>query len=475
MMNRTMQMRIMPRGRLILLFAVLLVLSCSLAFGLRVWSGVTGVVQAVRSEYGASFVVKLPSYITNNTGYYRDELCSDGVRRRFYVGPPMTDDMIRTLAGQLDGITGWNASLQQNVNVKDIQLIAGMGSFFFRESYGIDTVAYGSTSTALYHEFLTGSFTLTEGRHITADDRYKVLISDELAQHNGLKIGDSFTISGKKWNSFPFVEREPLTLEIVGIFHANGGQQTGELIHEIDICYNWLLTDAQTVKTLQQEEDGAQYASFPTEAQYESVTFYFDDPAQMQDALDQLGWIEGFQINDYEITPDATLYQPTVDPLCSIRNQAVAAALLMAAVCMALLCLLFIRQLRQNGGETVRAAGSRACLAAFGRVMCSAIPAALIAFVLAAALTGPAAEQLGNRMLDAAVSSTEREASDSTEVIQYPMRGSGYYSYYRPYEGPEHIDFSAGPATFAALAALELLAVAASAGAGVCTVVLGKQ
>ena len=84
-------------------------------------------------------------------------------------------------------------------------------------------------------------------------DLHKTLISEELAELNGLKIGDTITFSSRlrMMGEAPdtmALTFEPMNVEIVGIFRVNGFQPMGEWVNEADITYNWLLTDAETVK-----------------------------------------------------------------------------------------------------------------------------------------------------------------------------------------------------------------------------------
>ena len=43
-------------------------------------------------------------------------------------------------------------------------------------------------------KFLNGTYTLVEGRHIQPDDSYAALISKELADKNGLSVGDNIAM-----------------------------------------------------------------------------------------------------------------------------------------------------------------------------------------------------------------------------------------------------------------------------------------
>ena len=71
-------------------------------------------------------------------------------------------------------------------------------------------------NTALSVKFLNGTYTLEEGRHIQPDDSYAVLISKELADKNGLSVGDDITM-------YDLDSDSENTFEIVGIFSGTEG------------------------------------------------------------------------------------------------------------------------------------------------------------------------------------------------------------------------------------------------------------
>ena len=57
------------------------------------------------------------------------------------------------------------------------------------------TILYGNSSAELYSHFRTGLFSLVDGRYVAADDRYKIMVSDEFLKLNDLHVGDSIYIA----------------------------------------------------------------------------------------------------------------------------------------------------------------------------------------------------------------------------------------------------------------------------------------
>ena len=101
---------------------------------------------------------------------------------------------------------------------------AGINFEYFTGSFNIDfTGGYGQSvpytvtlNSELSANFLNGTYTLEEGRHIQPDDSYAVLISKELADKNGLSVGDDITM-------YDLDSDSENTFEIVGIFSGTEG------------------------------------------------------------------------------------------------------------------------------------------------------------------------------------------------------------------------------------------------------------
>lgn len=193
--------------RSVLLLLLLFVISFSLAVGVTVWNSIGAVTKEVQVALGTSFTFRIPSYITNDASYYKEVNDSSGNAQKWYVGPKLDNETIQQIMQNIDGITGYNAEMDNYVCVEDADLIPGMHSDNWKYDFGDPdtnarmsqrqyvTMIYGNSKTELYNEFRSGSFELIAGRHITPNDTYKTLISDELAEANGLEIGDILTLT----------------------------------------------------------------------------------------------------------------------------------------------------------------------------------------------------------------------------------------------------------------------------------------
>ena len=463
------------KARTALLFLLLFALSLSLAVGVTVWGSVGAVTRGIQQELGTSFVMRVPSYVKNDPAQYEDVKDVDGNTQKYYVGPRLNDDTITQIVSQVDEISAYNADMWHIVWMEDTTLIPGAFSDTERGTWSdplVDesqymakfrTDIYGNTETALYSEFRTGSFELAQGRHIVEGDRNKVLVSEQFAERNGLAVGDSITVTTRGLRDVREIWGGPLALEIVGIFRVNGYQPTGSRVYEHDMTYNWLLADAETVKDLHEASDAMLYTGRSPEAQYDNVTFFVDDPAQLDTVMDELETLDGLNILDYEIAVDDTMYKSTVDPLNDIRYVVAGAVLAITAACVVVLLIVFTMWVRSRRKEIAiyLSLGLRKCTI-LGQFLLEAVLVAVAAILVASAVSRPVTNAVGGSMLASAIEAAqpEEQSFSEEELWQAALNGQTLYHYDSgTYAGPEQIDFTFGFTELIILVGLELLII----------------
>ena len=223
----------------------------------------------------------------------------------------------------------------------------------------VTTTIYGNTETARNDKFRTGAFTLVSGRHIIGTDRQKVLVSDELAARNGLQLGDTVEISLRNmqlgWYDLrkydPAKVLDTWELEVVGIFHVNGYQPTGDNVQEDQMTYNWLMADEDTVAYIKTAWDRNYYEDYIGKPSYYNLTVFVDDPAHLDTNIEQAQQLE-FPETDYcAISRDDTMYKPTVDPLKFIRNLVAGLVGAITTGCLIVLLIVFTMWVRSRRQE----------------------------------------------------------------------------------------------------------------------------
>ena len=126
----------------------------------------------------------------------------------------------------------------------------------------------GNTESAWNHNFTNGILTLAEGRHINHNDENAALISRELAEENGLNLGDELSFS------------EPsITVKIIGIYESDPSMEfdtdtifadlewVGGSIERVDFFVN----DPAKLETVMGEIQGDNYTLQANTAEYDAI------------------------------------------------------------------------------------------------------------------------------------------------------------------------------------------------------------
>lgn len=127
-------------------------------------------------------------------------------------------------------------------------------------------------------KFVSNMIKLVEGRHITPDDKNKVLINKDLAELNNLKIGDKVTVkrSAIDHNVVKGKGKEEITLEIIGIFDK-GENQEGSEGSLVEIIENTLLTDNKAIEEF--------YGFEENQPIFSSSSFYADNKTDIDSVI----------------------------------------------------------------------------------------------------------------------------------------------------------------------------------------------
>lgn len=180
---------------------------------------------------------------------------------------------------------------------------------------------------------------LSEGRHITAEDSYKALISQELAEENGLSVGDTVSLSyydedvGRDWQAF----------EIVGIFQIKSRQNSyTSNTAECDMVENFIFVDTQSVRdmigrTLEREIDS--YRS--------GALFFVDQPQALERIVNDLAEQSERGMEGYQVVKNNKQYQESrlpLERLKSLTTLIIAIIILLGFIIVSLILLLWMRE-----------------------------------------------------------------------------------------------------------------------------------
>lgn len=281
------------RTKTAILFLLFVVTSTLVLSGVAIKDAVQTAQLNVRQALGGIFTMRQN---TSDSSKWQTQAVGDYGYQSFYTGEQLSVKLAETIVEKVSGIRGYNATatayvVAANVQGETLTLLesesdGGLGGFL--GSYGdfASTVTtFADTNTEFDSYFTGGYLELVEGRHITYQDKGKVLLSKELAEQNGLKIGDKLLLHMSEFKASMTgeeVKETQVEVEIVGLFHATAKSST--------ILSNWSMDNAlyTTMDVL-----GRVRPNILTEG-YEKINFYVNDPAELEEIVKKSAKITGY-------------------------------------------------------------------------------------------------------------------------------------------------------------------------------------
>ena len=306
----------------LLIFCLLLSITTLVLSGLAIADAQEEQTEEVRGSTGASFTVE------------RD-ISTGGWTSGYSTQEFMADDMIKEIAA-VDGIEGYDASL------------ITLPKFFNDEGEEFVTVenysyyCYGSYNSQYHELFLSGRFELVEGKHITDDMSDGVIISKQLADRNGLKVGDTVTGIYYPENNTPAVD-----MEIVGLFDIVADKDDAVNMYDDASYYdysNYVFCSMEAAEGLIKGwgEDGEGIS----EAYY-----YVSDAAQLDSIIEEVQSISSINWNNYKITSNDEVYQNISSSLSDTGTLITTLIVVITVVSMVLIILILSMSVRSRKRE----------------------------------------------------------------------------------------------------------------------------
>ena len=306
----------------LLLFSLLLFITTLVLSGLAIADAQEEQAEELRGVTGASFTVE------------RD-ISTGGWSGNSSTQEFLSEDMIQQIAS-VNGIAGYDATL-----ITLPRIFNGEGEELAHENYSFYN--YGSYNSQYHELFLSGRFELVEGTHITDDMTGSILISRELAEWNGLKVGDTLTGVYYPENNTPEVD-----MEIVGIFDvvADKDDQVNAYDDTSYYAYSSFVfcsMDAAEGLIKGWGEDGEGIS----EAYY-----YVTDAAQLENVIREVQNISSINWNNYKITVNDEVYQNISSALSDTNTLVTTLIVVITVVSMVLITLILSMSIRSRKKET---------------------------------------------------------------------------------------------------------------------------
>lgn len=410
------------RGKTLILFLLLLVIATMALSGLAIKQAAQTAQLNVREALGGSFSLKQNT--SDASKWDTVEQGSSG-SKGYFRGEPITKELADRIMGSIEGIKGYNASYQSTVLIKNkgdyLDLVesdsgddGGMQAMLASSGdMGKTSTAFGATDTAFDAYFAQGFLKLVDGRHLEHGETGKALISKELADKNGLAVGDTITLQQSetkaKMNGVD-PEDTMIEVEIVGLFESTAKASAVMSNWSID---NAVFTSLEVIQHVRPETGGESY---------ERVDFYAEDPAEVDRIVDEVKNLDGIDPSDFTVDVDTGSVDSVIEPLenmDSLMTGLIAVMVVIGAIILYLVLAGRVRERIHESGVLLSLGVSKRAIVAQYLVEIALV--AVLAFGASYFTSGLVAQTAAAQLLDYA---TEQAGDVGGSSAQGPTGGA---------------------------------------------------
>ena len=308
----------------LLVFFLLLAITTLVLSGLAIADAQKEQAEKVRGTTGASFTVER----NLSTGGW-----SNGSGGSYSTQEFISEDVIKEIAS-VDGIAGYDASL-----IVHEDFFNEDGEALKTERYGF--YSYGSYNSEYNAMFLSGRFELVEGSHITEDMKNGLIISRDLADWNGLEIGDTLTGIYYPESNTPAVD-----MEIVGIFEVVADKNDEATMY--DASTMWDFSEYAFCSKAAME---AMCVNYGDGNKIQEADFFVTDAAQLESVINEVQSISSINWDHFIVTANDEVYQNISSALSDTTTLVTTLIVMITVVSMVLIILILSMSIRSRKRE----------------------------------------------------------------------------------------------------------------------------
>ena len=260
--------------------------------------------QELRQSLGGSFLIGFD--YTENNPYLKVESVDGGTL--IYSTQQIRPELVEQIR-EIEGIKECSATVEGLAAFPSLELFTG--NIPIEEEFRASSKILSAWKSEELTRFTSGQLTLTEGRHILPDDKNKGLISKDLAEKNGLKIGDKIQTD------------KGVEIEIVGLFSPKEIEGINDQVTTYDKIQNLIITDLATLVA---------YENGPAIQGFNELTVSVDDPQNMEEIISKVKGISGVDWKGFSFLLDNEDYENAASSLEQL-SELVATILIVALDC----------------------------------------------------------------------------------------------------------------------------------------------
>ncbi|MPM18267.1 hypothetical protein SDC9_64673 [bioreactor metagenome] len=364
------------KGKSVLLLVLLFIMATFVLTGLSIGKASDTTQKNLRQALGGGFQIGV-DYSDGNP-YLVTEQTDTGTI--IYTKMPITDEMITGIA-KIDGINTINATTEIMPAIKDMYFFAG--KIPIEEAFRSMTTALAVSDTENNSYFSSGSVSLVEGRHIVSGDTHIAVISKDLAERNGLAVGDTLTF-------YNIVTQAEVNVTIIGLFEPKEIEDITQQVTSYQKIQNKVFTDINTAKEIEK----SYIMGFST------LDITVEDPSELEAIISEIKAISMIDWSAYVFETGDQSYEAAAYSLEQL-DKLIATLLIVIAVVSAIILSLVLTMWAKNRvhetGVLLSVGISKSAIV--GQYLTEVLIIAVLAFGLSFFSSNAVASQIGNSML----------------------------------------------------------------------------
>ena len=376
------------KGKSILLFFILLIMSTFVLTGLSTQKASQEAQKNLREALGGEFYVSVE--LSESNPYFRRVDDGEGALD-LYTELPVTRDMINAIM-EIGGIEKYDASAQTLVSTN---LTIFPGNVPLKGELNNKIYARTVAGTENNSFFQSGIMELTEGKHITGNESNAAVISRDMADQNSLQIGDSISLQAD----------EEAKVKIIGIYEIRKPDPAYASIITYEKLENQIFIDTSALQSL--------FGDMPVG--FYEVAFSVYDPAQLDSIMSEVKGLSAIDWRAFEVTADNQTYLDAAAPLQKLQALVSSIIWVIALVSTVILSLILAMWGRSRIHETgVLLSLGIGKMKIIGQYLAEVLMIAVIAFGCSYFTSSAVAGQLANGLLQQNIPASEEQAAGVT-------------------------------------------------------------
>ena len=275
------------------------------------------------------------------------------------------------------------------------------------QRFGSSLMITGVNDSSKEDKFVSGSYKLVEGEHLTNDDKYQILMHKDLAAKHGWKVGDKVKLNSNIYDADNEKgAKETVEVTIKGLFD---GHNKSAVTYSQELYENTAITDIHTAAQL--------YGYTEDTAIYGDATFFVAGDKNLDTVMQELGSINGINWKMYSLIKSSSNYpalEQSISGMYKMANLLFWGSLSFSVLLLALLLTLWINARRKEVGILLSIGLKQASI--LGQFITEAVMIAIPALISAYFLANYTARTIGNTVLANVTSDVAKQASKAAQA-----------------------------------------------------------